>query len=649
MANNPNSKPSVNSKAITKARLILYIGDDTGYWSNIKQRYQDTYPVATLEFISFFDKDPLKYQNIFVNILEVQPDVIYIDFSFSTKSQLRIAKLLKREPITQNIPVIGLVDSKDLLIQCRQAGVDFLHIKCGEQHDVVYDPYFIKWPKEVRKPDYAMARFSRDAEILEDFQISYITPTSIHVESNVSLTVGQQVELFTNIPKKVVPSNKFIVSKVETTDLYYSYTKAYDLDFVYVDKPDLAQNQDVAGQNSEQQNNSKIAELMQKERIAEYTNELQIAKTKTKNWVLENIGNFIPKKTKILIIDRDMQIFEKESEPIDKYPFTLRFQTRLSSEMDEFMSFRPHIIAFQFYDGPPKFEEKKVADKKKTSVTQAIADKDNKKKDVAKDSTVVDYERVALEHLTNIIKNIRKQTNYNPFVVIFNSKRFNSKTLQESFKYQFILADSNALNLSHVIELARLYEKKHEDKLKVAIQQKLINLRKKDPMKYSRVRPSDFEEKRYYIEKGSRMGVVYYPYHIELQTMTESELTFLSDVELAMSSYKMKYPVEMFIRLVPVEGKNYVFQSGRFLYKALIHSADEDDKKRLRQLVNEVFFTSVNEKRAKEQEEFAKLNQSAMALKKKELHDAEEELADAAKEIQDEDDDGDSDNDNDDT
>ena len=91
-----------------------------------------------------------------------------------------------------------------------------------------------------------------------------------------------------------------------------------------------------------------------------------------------------------------------------------------------------------------------------------------------------------------------------------------------------------------------------------------------------------------------------------------------------MKTYRLDYPLPMSINLVPIEeGKDFIDDKGSKTYRGIIHSISENDKKTLRQVVNDILFSPLNEKRAKEQEEFAELNQKVAQ---------ERELAQAAKE-----------------
>ena len=92
--------------------------------------------------------------------------------------------------------------------------------------------------------------------------------------------------------------------------------------------------------------------------------------------------------------------------------------------------------------------------------------------------------------------------------------------------------------------------------------------------------------------------------------LTESEVQFRTEIELPMKTYRLDYPLPMSINLVPIEeGKNFLEDKGTKVYRGIIHSISETDKKTLRQVVNDILFSPLMEKRAKEHEDFQELNE----------------------------------------
>ncbi len=573
-----------------KVDHIVYVGSDDNYFSEIKKRYLDTYSQKNFEFLIISDQND--YSKIFVQMLGIENLTIgYLDFSLMPDQVTRLARLLKRESSFNSTVFVGLVDKEKQLIQANAIGISFSHVKCGEMSDVVYDPCYIAYAKSVKKPTYANAKFAREAEMFEHFRVSYITPEYIHVEGNMKLNKGEVIEVTSKIPQKILPSIKYIVRNSYTTDLYYDYRYSYDLDYVYVDKPEL---EEIDG-------DPKVTEMVNKEKVDEYNQNLKHTKKKLITWVADNIGGSLPKKTKIMLIDQQMLFFDENAKPFETYPYNIRCQTELE-DLEILDVVKPHLIGFQYFE-----EEIEDDDDDDDDETVATVKPKKEEKDITKKNSI--------EQLTLLVKKIKTMESYNPFILVFNTTKFSSQSLQDSFQYKMILAHASPMELSQIVDFAHLYESRQEKKLEKAIQTKVLQLRKQDPKKYGRLTNSDFAEKKYYPKRTLPISHAKCSYDIILQSMTESECTFLAEEEFIGVQFSLKFPVNLKMSLVQDDGKLFVSQSKKNLYHALFHSIGEDEKKKIRQFVNEIFFTDLNNKRTKEKEEHEKRNKEAKEKK----------------------------------
>ena len=111
--------------------------------------------------------------------------------------------------------------------------------------------------------------------------------------------------------------------------------------------------------------------------------------------------------------------------------------------------------------------------------------------------------------------------------------------------------------------------------------------------------------------------------------MTESDLTFSSQFELDIGTYRLDFPVAMSIRIVPIGGNTYELDGDNRFYRALIHSVGEEDKKKIRQFVNEIFFSELNQKRIAEEQAFKELNDGERMKRVQEMENIEDAEAEA--------------------
>lgn len=609
----------LKKKQTVPKRKILYVGDDTSYFENLKQRYTNTYPSPEFEFeFIVLDKFTFdKFYQLYFTLLHSRARIIYIDFYRHTAELLKIASLLTCENHFKFIPIVGLIEDFEQGHKCRLHGVKITHIKCAEYHDAVYHPFYIAWPKDVHKPDFALAKFIKDSHLICDLRIHYFCASHLRAEGNIPLPKGEEITLAHNIPKKNVPSEKFVVKNVHTHGTFYNHTYSYDLEYRFIDPPtfeDLPDPDDVIQQDEEEEGkiiDPKEISKIKKERVELYQDDLKIAKKKHREWVLNNIdGSRVP-ITKILFVDKKMRFLLKEEKPLDQYPYIMQCQTELPEDLNEIDRFRPDIIAIQF---PSSIMSEFDA--------EAF---ENGEQDKSED-------QVMLERLANILGFVREDKEYRPFVTLFNTPQYTSKSLQDTLKYQHIISNNNQLELASVITMADLYEKKHEKRRRDMIQRRLSTLRSQNPKKYRRLTLADIDEPKYYPKTLSSLAIASYKQEIKLTSMTESECTFESEVELGINNtYRFDFPVPLALTLVPEikrEGTYTPRAAQKTLahkYCALVHTIDETRKKKVRLFVNQIFFSALNEQRKREKEEFERMQSDAQAVKAKEEQEQNEE------------------------
>lgn len=614
------------AKPAKNAKKIFYIGADDGYLQTIRERFQRSYPNDAFDFPQIRPKDPRAYQRIFAHLVTQKPTIIYIDFSFLRDAQLKLAQLLTRENSLKTVPIIGLVEEKEHVRDCLSSGVSITHVKCGEYHDVIYDAMLLASPKTVTKPQFAKAKFSKSVELIDDFRVGYMTKDAIHAEGNIELKPGDQITMHLDLPASVLPSKNFVVKVVDNKNLYYDFKYSYELQYVFVDKPELSESEqlDQLGEDDPKVRAQKEAQIKKKikEKQVEYEDMLGRTKRKIRDWVASKSDGSAPKKTRILIVDQGMTVMSGER-LVDEYPYAIRFQTHLSQGFQELMRIRPNIVAFQFLRDD-LYEPKTdwlLPKKKETEAKELTLEEQELRESIREEES-----EKARQELIRLISFIKEMQDYNPFLIIFNCDKYTSTSFQESFKYPLVLTHKSSVDLGIITHMAQVLEKKQEASYNQKLEAKIKSLKAQDPMKYRNLKPADFEEVRFYIRKDNPLSHGSFHYPVTLETLTESELTFSTDVELDLTSFRLDFPVPMSIALVPdSEGKKFVSNGKQKTYRALIHSVDETDKKAIRRYVNEIFFDPVNQKRAKEQEAFKAVQEKAIKAREEEAKKREEE------------------------
>ncbi len=595
-----------NKKPKVKSRHIIYTGNDDSYFNTLRGRFVNNYPHIEFDFSIIFDRKENSYPETFLKIFEANHYIIYIDFSINVNDQLLLTQMLSRDMKLRKVPFVGLVANKDLLKACWSVGINFTHIKCGETYDAFYDPCVYLMGKSVRKPDFAKAKFKKDALLTEESRIGYMTQDFIHVETNLNLEKGDVVELFSNIPSDINRSNKFIVKKSGEDDLYYDFEGWYDLAYTFLDRPEDNPDDDAAIEeiedeqdriNAKEDLRSKRAELLR-----EYEQSLEEIITRNKKYIEHYAYDSRPKKTKVYMIDKKLDILKGLKQPLDSHPFVLRVSSQFDPNYEEIEKIKPHVITFRFLSDLLLEEEgfslEYMNDKKTSAEDKAYCE-----------NLVNECEKIQLSILAGLVKKIQDLKGYRPILIVFNCKKYSSKSLQDSYNYPMIISYMEDMKLSMAIDMAKVFEKKQNTVQKKKIEKKIADLRKSNPMKYSRVKPSDFEEKRHYLSKTYSISYISCKHKILIDAMTESEITFVTEKFLKLTTYKVDFPIDMSLTLVPIDDQPFLKEGDMKRYKGLIHSIDEVDKKELRKFVNKIFFSDLDEKRKQEREAFDELNQ----------------------------------------
>lgn len=645
---------SSKGKNKNNGKQVVYIGRDEGYFHTLKARFAKQFPQTQFNYHTMAPRNKEDYQKVFLIVARYRPAIIYIDFSEDRLSQFKLAQLLTRENSLKKVPTVGLVEAEANIRECISSGVTFTHVKCGEYHDVVFDPFNWAFPKETEAPNFARAKMNRPVDLINDFRIGYITKDGIHAEGDIPLEVGEKISLSSSIPQKNIPSSYYIVKAVEETNLYYDFRYAYELDFVFVDEPQLDEESigDALGEVDEEkkQKAQELAAKKSKQLEDQYHEDIRVAKKRHRAWLQDRMLDSYPKITKILIVDPGLKVFEEEK-LIESYPYTIRTQSFLSEDLDEIERLRPNIIAFQFVQHD-LFEQREEDISQATYKALNAADAGVNQKDrnieeggplqeisleekEKREKIIHDEKEKSRTELLRLVNKVKGIKGHEPFIIVFNSFDYTSQTLKDNFNYPLMLSNKEHINLKTVSELAEVYQNKQETLHQEKIKKKVESLKKSDPHKYRNLKYSDFEDDKAFIKKDDPLSYASFSYPVELETMTESDLTFKIDKEIDHCVLRMDYPVPMTITLVANQDKKFQKDGKLYQYKGLIHSVDETDKKEIRKAINEVFFDPLKKKREKEQEAYQAVHENALKKRDEQAQELENEKSLEEKEIED--------------
>lgn len=577
---------------------VLYIGEDKGYWQAVIARFKGTYGHVDFNFIHFPPCSGETINTQLLEVLEAKPSFIYIDLSSSTALMYQLGQYIKRTHAFSEVPLVGLIENKSHVEETLLLKFDFVFVKCAEMHDVVYHPYVKAFPKEALKKEFALAKTKIPSTISEIMRIGYYSEDSMHIECDSSFDLEDELFLNHNLPRDVMKSQYFTIKKKSSQDLYYSYKYTYDLEYHFIDDPifddsDLEEANDIADEALRHKVFDKVMKLRD-QKIDEVNQERGKLKKFFKNWINENKEAKFAKRTKIFVVDEFFSFLEKEKRKLDSFPFTVRIETHFKEDFLQIDQYLPHLIVFKIPDVAFTEEELVMGDSDKKGLKQK-------------------HEARLIEFFSRLIGKVKSIPDYSPFVIIFNCQSYTSKAFQDSFKYDLILTNPNQIDFNLIVKMADLYQAKQDEKFKKSIDEKIKLLKKSNPTKYAKLSAKDFEENRFYVSKKSPFSKATIDHEIMIKAISESEVYFWSDKEIVLGNYQTQNPFPMVLSLVKQDDKDYISDQGKFLYKSLIHSIGENDKKELRRVVNDIYTAHKKKEREKEEKAFLELNAKVQA------------------------------------
>lgn len=516
---------------------VLYVGIDDAYFQNLQKHFKRKFE-EEFEFIKLWHQDPDTFQKIVVQILEEQPNIAFLDYSASPLKMLTLARCLPRI-LNRGATLIGLWDylADPLLIrESNTTGVPFNHIKSGEYSDLIIQSMFLykgdgKFPKE----NFAKAEVLKVPVALEArhaMRIGFMTKDYVHIEHDIDLPENKTFELSCQFDR-ALPVNKFRVARSIDENYYYNFSHVSDIEFVT----------EVVYAPKENETDLEKDWRERDMRERSLANE-----KKVQDFVESTLDQSKPKRTRVLVIDPQLQLLRHSDKPIDSYRHSIRFIRYLRDTVEFMKQVRAGIICYCCED----FQDGEIVQ--------------------------------VMNHLSTL-------PNYKPFVVIYGTNH-SSEHLKNHFKYDRIVAYPGEFNLSQLLGLCDVYSE--NDGKKKANEGKATY---------------HDQEERVYIDKNSKESYLYYPFAIELREFSESWLTFQSTEKLPRwGIFELSNPVPMCITVIALLDEKEWSKEGWHQYLAIIHSVGETDKAQLRQNVNQMIYdqskvTEENDEEEKDGEE----------------------------------------------
>ncbi len=608
---------------------VKYIGKDEAFWGDLQGKFVAMYPKMEFAFDRKYGAGKEIYGDIFLEILETKPDLIYVDFSLDPVDCLYLAKLIIRENSLKHIPIVGLVDllaGEEQIFKGIFTGIPFLHIKGGDFFTKVYDSLYLARPKDTRPPNFATGKVDEPFIMNEILRVGYLTEKSLHVEGDVNLDIDELISLKQSIfNENQVPSSYFTVTKKGIENLYYDYSYSYDLDFQFKEEPgfippDQLGEREPSKLEAEKNDTSSEGEeaetgviddnpVVSDEDLEKHQELLDTIKNRVKKFVNDNFtADANSKSTKVLVIDNKLEIYNQSEKRLEMLPYSFRTQTHLKNFGAELPRFQPNIIVYKM-DDLQEIKEKLKAEQE--SEEAKFADKEAEEKR-QKELLSNLNDQFNFQRMVGEIKNIE---DYEPFIIVFGDKKRNSATWQKNLSYQKIIALSNDLDLNLILNIADKFQTTSSNQEAELLTRKVEALKQKNPKKFGKLKPIDLKEKRVFFKKSDKRSWAFFQHKVIIKEINEAEVYFESLTNFKpLSTFFFEKPVKFFITTVEIEQANK-WSKEKNMYRGLIHVISESELANLRKFINSYFFKDKMAKEQKEREEFLRKNKEALDKK----------------------------------
>ena len=405
----------------TNKNYILYLGDDTNYYENLKKRYSKYFSALAFEHVIFNVDSPGQVQSLVLKVLDIDPKIVFIDLSKHFENYLHLARVLARLNSTKKKTVIGLLDQNQSDRQVKESylsGLLVCHVKSSEIHDVVFDSVAMCFPEKTPEHGFVRADLGDIVNIYELAKVGFVTQNSIHIECNRPITSGSNVIInhywFEN---KIIPSQRFVVTKKSDKGLFYNYNHALDLEFMFID-PYVP----VEGDDDEYIHQRQIED---EEKIDEAMENLDA-------WIKEALDASFPKIMRVLVIDKQLKLIA-DQERTDSYTFMLRTQPFMDQPAAELKKLTSQIIFFEHH----RNEEGEEGPENSYS------------------------------NLKEMVIATRDIPNYEPFFIVLNTRKEMSSKLRADYNYEQIICHESKVNKEIVIQMSKMLETKVNANYKV--------------------------------------------------------------------------------------------------------------------------------------------------------------------------------------
>jgi hypothetical protein len=557
-----------NDSEKKESNMVVYIGNDVDYFQYLQKEILKKNSTLNLEFKFFDAKTIEEQQSLVVDLPEMAPKVVFIDYSTQMNNYVHMTRLIDRMNFVRRPSIIGFSDLKDINQVCQRVtlnGVKAVHVKSDDCDPIVFDMVNLAFPNQREDHEYAKAGVVDRATILWPGKLSYLNHFGMHIEANFNIKAGMPVQLVTRWNYDgIIPSAHCVIAEQTQENLYYNFNYAYDVAFEYI--PPAKHYEDDTEEERAQREQDRQIRIMK-------------AQNKLKKWLKDNEEYHKPKILKVLVVDKKFS-FLQDRPRTDSYNFLLRTQPYIKDMVRELTKMKPNLIIFEM--------------------------EEVSKEDLTNNADIA-YIFNEIRSLKYMISTIQKMKGYNPFVIVFNAKNYSTDHLQKTLNYSQLMVHKGTIDPEIVLKMTEVLNKKMHDKLQAE---------------------EEDDDDFLILDKDHPYTYVELTKDVTIHNISELDLFFACNDEIPVGTVlHFRHPISMYVTVAhSPQGSAYPND-----YYGLIHGVGEDIKQDLRKYINSIFFKEKEEQKKREKEEFEEAKKKYQAEAKAQKDQAENDKAQAEK------------------
>ncbi len=218
--------------------IILYVGEDHGYWEMLKERFSDSYKQLNFGYELLYEFHEVSIQSLVLQIIAERPKIVFFDLSQNTDEVLHLVRVMVRLNATVKPIFMGLSDLKQgapVLQAATIAGLRNIHIKSSETSSVIYNSVGAAFPEALESHGYATAKLNDEVTAYMPGKISVVSDAGLRLETNFEARGGETYNLHNFWQEKgILKTTQVVCASVTNEDLYYNFRYAQEFGFEYV-------------------------------------------------------------------------------------------------------------------------------------------------------------------------------------------------------------------------------------------------------------------------------------------------------------------------------------------------------------------------------------------------------------------------------